>query len=246
VAISLALLGSWCIAAARPLASRTAWKELAGDRTAEREGLIALGCVVVAFGVQSAVDWTWFFTGVAVPALVCAGWLAGRGPLVTPVGRAPVRQPILQRPGASAAVTALAALTLVLAWFTWQPLRSADALSASVSAAASGDSAQAFAEARDSARIDPVTIEPLQILSSLYAGAGDVAAARAELVDATQRQPDNPETWLSLGQFEIQHGQTRRAYRSLLRALRLNPLDPVTGALVIEARVKLGIPPPKS
>jgi hypothetical protein len=43
--------------------------------------MIALAATVVAFGLQSTLDWTWFFAGVAVPVLLCAGWLAGRGPL---------------------------------------------------------------------------------------------------------------------------------------------------------------------
>ena len=245
VALSLALLVAWCIAAARPLAATTPWRELAPERAAERAGMVALGCVVVAFGVQSAIDWTWFFTGIAVPVLICAGWLAGRGPLLGPVGRAAAHRPILQRPGAAAALTGLAAITLALIWFTWQPLRSADALSASLSAAASGDRAPAFTDARESARIDPVSIEPLQILSSLYLGAGDVTSARQELVDATQRQPENPESWLALGGFELQHGQIRRGYRSLLRTLRLDPLDGIANTLAAKTRAQLGLPPPK-
>ena len=59
--------------------------------------MITLLTVALAFGVQSAIDWTWFFTGVATAVLICAGWLAGRGPLSTPVGRAPVRRPIMRR-----------------------------------------------------------------------------------------------------------------------------------------------------
>ncbi len=47
----------------------------------ERTGLITMLAVVVTFGVSSLIDWTWFIPGVTVPALVCAGWLAGRGPL---------------------------------------------------------------------------------------------------------------------------------------------------------------------
>ena len=36
---------------------------------------------VVVFGVHSAIDWTWFVPGNVVPALLLAGWVAGRGPL---------------------------------------------------------------------------------------------------------------------------------------------------------------------
>jgi cytochrome c-type biogenesis protein CcmH/NrfG len=38
-------------------------------------------CLVVTFGVHSFVDWTWYVPGLACAALLCAGWLAGRGPL---------------------------------------------------------------------------------------------------------------------------------------------------------------------
>ena len=49
----------------------------ASAQAAERIGLITMLAVVVIFGVSSLIDWTWFVPGVAVPALVCAGWLAG-------------------------------------------------------------------------------------------------------------------------------------------------------------------------
>ncbi len=71
--------------------------------------------MVLAFGIQSAVDWTWFFSGIAIPALLCAGWLAGRGPLASPVGRAAPREPIISRPGAAAPVTGLVALCCLAA-----------------------------------------------------------------------------------------------------------------------------------
>ena len=38
-------------------------------------------CLVATFGVHSFVDWTWYVPGLACTALLCAGWLAGRGPL---------------------------------------------------------------------------------------------------------------------------------------------------------------------
>ena len=62
---------------------------LAGDErvySAERVGLLTLVCVVATFGIHSFVDWTWYVPGVACAALLCAGWLAGRGPLSSPFG----------------------------------------------------------------------------------------------------------------------------------------------------------------
>ena len=83
-ALSLLLLapGCWRRRAARadprrcpaPTARcRDAWD---GDRVA----LVALALMAIVFGMQSAVDWTWFVPGPAAMALVAAGFVAGRGP----------------------------------------------------------------------------------------------------------------------------------------------------------------------
>ena len=99
VAVTIALLVAWGVAAARAVGLRRpsrVWLQSRGrsgvpepvpERAAERAGLLTLLAVVVIFGIHSAVDWTWFVPGLAVPVLVCAGWLAGRGPLAHPVGR---------------------------------------------------------------------------------------------------------------------------------------------------------------
>jgi hypothetical protein len=92
LAVTLALLGAWGVAAARAIGPRRpaapGASELPPERVAERSGLATLLAVVVTFGVSSAIDWTWSIPGLAVPVLVCAGWLAGRGPLAQPVGLA--------------------------------------------------------------------------------------------------------------------------------------------------------------
>lgn len=241
LALNLALLVAWILAMLRRLAPRTASRSLPPERVNERHGLITLASVALAFGVQSAIDWTWFFAAVTIPALLCAGWLAGRGPLGRPVGRMAERRALRRRPGAAALLIALVTVALLGAWTTWQPLRSANALSTSLNAAAHGHTGAAFTAARAAAGIDPVSIAPLQILSSLYSAAGDLPAARGALVQATQRQPRNPQPWLWLGQFDLQQHQPGLAYRPLQRALRLDPIDPTTIGLVIQTRAQLGL-----
>ena len=111
LAIALALLFTWIAAAGRathPFNRRwTSWRELKrggwqgfgwhpvedrpelGEERAyspERIGMLSMLCLVVVFGVHSTVDWTWFVPGDACVALVCAGWLAGRGPLNAAAG----------------------------------------------------------------------------------------------------------------------------------------------------------------
>ena len=106
--LALALLVAWMVAAGRSThpfnrrwtSGRTA-TEAGGDwrsdwrpawrrwtisgrpapYTPERIGTLCMLCLVVVFGVHSLVDWTWYVPGNACVALLCAGWLAGRGPL---------------------------------------------------------------------------------------------------------------------------------------------------------------------
>jgi O-antigen ligase/Flp pilus assembly protein TadD len=104
--LTLALLAAWMVAAGRathPFNRRwSAWRwrrwphadraGAPGVYTAERVGLLTMLCLVATFGVHSFVDWTWYVPGLACVALLCAGWLAGRGPLtaiLAPAGSAP-------------------------------------------------------------------------------------------------------------------------------------------------------------
>ncbi|HEX3434709.1 MAG TPA: O-antigen ligase family protein [Solirubrobacteraceae bacterium] len=70
-----------------------AWRRLtvqgrAAPYSAERVGLLSMLCLVVVFGIHSLADWTWYVPGNACVALLCAGWLAGRGPLGAGAGEA--------------------------------------------------------------------------------------------------------------------------------------------------------------
>lgn len=98
-ALALALLFAWMAAAGRathPLnrrwtgwrawleihtGARPGWRRAPQPYSAERVGLLSMLCLVVVFGVHSLVDWTWYVPGDAFAALLCAGWLAGRGPV---------------------------------------------------------------------------------------------------------------------------------------------------------------------
>ena len=93
LAITLALLVAWMAAAGRsthPFNRRwragrsppsVAWRNEPVAYTPERIGMLAMLCIVIVFGVHSFADWTWYVPGDAFVALLCAGWLAGRGPL---------------------------------------------------------------------------------------------------------------------------------------------------------------------
>lgn len=223
VVLNLALLAAWALASARTLGVRLRGPTLAaGGSPIERPGLFTLLCVVVVFGVSSAIDWTWFVPGTAVPALLCAGWVAGRGPTSTRIGRRSSRRQLPARPVAIAALTGATLVTIVCLWAIWQPLRSANADTAAVAALSRGDAKQAITDARAAAARDPVSVEPLWELSAIFSSVGNEQAARAELVDATRLQPENPATWQQLGFYDLRRHDPGSALPAFRHALSLD------------------------
>jgi tetratricopeptide (TPR) repeat protein len=228
--VSLALLAAWLAAAGRTLmlwgpGRRRPW-------SAERVGLATMAAVVVVFGVHSFVDWTWFVPGNAMVALLCAGWVAGRGP---------VDEPFRRRRGVATAPwrLALAALAILAgclaAWTSWQPLRSADAGNDALALAEQGRITDARADVARAEDRNPLSVDPLFERSAVEQQAGRPDAARAALQEAVRRQPANPATWLALAQFEVDQGERRRALDALGAALYLDPRSPAAQQTYLEA-----------
>jgi hypothetical protein len=240
LALSLMLLVAWCGAAAVTL-RRTAAQAAAanGPLDTERAGMVTLLAVAVAFGASSSIDWTWFIPGVALPALLCAGWLAGRGPLQQRVG---LREPAGGLAGGvrtRLAATAVVALAVLAAWMIWQPLRSVQHASAAMNSLAGGNATSALSDARAAASEDPVAWQPLFDLSLIYGALRNPQQARAELLDGVARQPDNPQAWYWLGSFELHHRETRAAVAALQRAHALDLADPATNSQLTLAQAQL-------
>jgi O-Antigen ligase len=225
ILLSLGLLVAWGMATARTLGfrrRRDGGGPPAAEHAAERVGLITMLAVVLTFGVHSTIDWTWFFPGVAVPALFCAGWLAGRGPLSQPVGHLSAPKRLTAAPAAAGAVVAFAAIAIGAAWVIWQPLRSSNADAWAVRALLRGDTRTALADARTAVSTDPVSADALWQLSEIDIASGDLGAARTDLVRATSRQPSNPETWERLGEFDLHYQHPQLALGELANAVRLD------------------------
>jgi hypothetical protein len=261
--LSLALLVAWFLAAARTtgVRPRRRWgrwalavvrtrsvnvrpeRVPAQPETAERIGLLTLATTAVVFGVHSTVDWTWFIPGTAITGLLCAGWVAGRGPFAASPGRVALPR------GASAwraarVRVAFSAIALVLAcagaWTIWQPQRAADANDAALTALDAGRIQQAQADATDAARIDPLALDPAFTLAAAQARAGQSSAARATLQRAVRQQPANPESWLRLGQLELEQNDARAALAALNAAVYLDPQDPTTQTSYASAQQAAG------
>ncbi len=76
--VAAALLVLWLLAALRAtgLGPRRRREYPWSD---ERVALVGLGLVVLAYGVQATIDWTWFIPAPTAMALAAAGLLAGSG-----------------------------------------------------------------------------------------------------------------------------------------------------------------------
>ena len=250
MAVVLALLAAWGWAALRATALLRRRGEPRGAIDAELVGLRTLLAIVVVSGVHSFVDWTWFTPGTTVLALVCAGWLAGRGPtrgargepLASPVAATRLRPALRERPRALAALGLLVA-TAACAWATYQPLRGANASDAALSALEAGDIREARAQALRAGEIDPLSIEPLFNLAVVETEARRPKSARAALERAVQLQPQNATPWLRLGEYDAALGDRKGALAALRPALYLDPKNTNAVSLFLEVSRRGDVPP---
>ncbi len=226
------------------------WRRFPQPYTPERIGMLSLLCIVVVFGAHSLIDWTWYVPGDACVALLCAGWLAGRGPLAAesadasatrdwavpgpdPEAAYPrlhegasvserLRAP-LGRFGPARIAVALAVLIAMLlaAWSQWQPQRSVSA-SEQALALVAHDPRAALAEAQTAVTRDPLSVQALITLATVQQARGESAAAKATLERGVSLQPSNPQTWLALARYELVHNPGA-ALKQIQAAIYLDP-----------------------
>ncbi len=230
------------------------WRELDDPElahyTPERIGLLSMLCLVVVFGVHSFVDWTWYVPGDACVALLCAGWLVGRGPLNAwmgdrpgarewsaargvPAGAPAPGEPRLPagvwvprslgelNPMRMGAAVAVVIAALLAAWSQWQPQRSVDASQAAL-AELSTNPRSALADAQMAVSRDPLSAQALFTLATIQQDAGESALARATLQRAVRLQPSNPPTWLTLARYDLTR-EPAVALHELQAGIYLNP-----------------------
>lgn len=246
MALALAALAAWAWAAARATGLRRRDRGL--PYPPERIGLLTMTSIVVVFGVHSFIDWTWFIPGCTVIALLCAGWVAGRGPLdaaaaVTPPRRGP--RAWLRERAALAGALLVIAMAVAVTWTVWQPLRSLSASNEALAALENGDTAAAIEQAQLAHDRNPLSLEPLSVLAVAQARARDDAGALATLQREVELQPANPEPWVRLADFQFNRlKQPKEALASLEKAVRLDPRNPQTlGAYLVVLRAVDGDAP---
>ena len=251
--LSLAALAAFLAAAGRATALRVGRRRRRTDRGMpfgpERVALLTMLTVVIVFGIHSTVDWTWFVPGTAIPALLCAGWLAGRGPLFGGTGAVratvpgaaprPLRPRIgtweLPEPMRLLAAAAVLAIAVASAWSTVQPLRSVHAGDAAIRRFDAGQIEAARSIAKIGAKRNPLSVEPLFELATIEDAVGNSTAAVKALQDAAALQPANPEVWRRLGRYLfIRQDLPDQALPALRAAYYLDPHSPTAVSDLLE------------
>ena len=239
VGLSLLAALAWVLAAARALGMRRRDRGLPFD--AERVAMWTMAATVVVFALHSAIDWTWFVPGNVVPALLLAGWVAGRGPLrdrlapAEPPAAEPA-EPAAPRTGwrrfapapVGGVLAALAIATALLAsWAAYQPQRSVAAGDKALALLDQGKYEQAVATARTAVDRNPLSPEPLFELAAIQQARGQTPEAKAALIRATEVQPASSEAWRRLGQFRLDAlSEPRTALKDFQVAYYLDPTNP--------------------
>jgi hypothetical protein len=225
--ISLAFAGAWAVSARRavgPLRVRVAADE---SESPERIGLLTMAAVVVVFVVHSTFDFDWFVPGAMLIVLLCAGWIAGRGPHANELalGR-PSLAIVRKEPWVASAAAAAIAIALILAFTQWQPLRSYDSYNAAETALGNGQYRLAVADAKRASSENGLDYWPLIELADAQSDMHHERAAYATMVRAVRLQPSNPWTWYYLALFDYTNlNDPKAALQADQRAIFLDPQD---------------------
>jgi hypothetical protein len=247
LALTLALLLAWMAAAGRSThpfnrrwsglqlrdwrsVIRARWRHSPMRYTPERVGMLTMLSIVVVFGIHSLIDWTWYVPGDACAALLCAGWLAGRGPLTAaahgpsaPHAPAPAGafDPLVgdSQSAGGHAHPANAPPRVRIRWLG--PMRTDRRSVAVAGAAMIAALLAAWAQWQPQRSMD-ASQRALALLSGNPRAAQDSARA------AVDRDPLSAQALFTLSTVQQATGQPVLARATLQRAVRLQPSNPQT------------------
>ena len=245
LAAAIGLLIAWLVAAARTL-SLVPGRRRRPEWSDERLALGALALCTAVFGLHSSIDWTWSIPGTAVPALVAAGFVAGRGPVSAATG--PAAAELRSRgpaPARAAAAGGVVLTTLLCCWAIWQPQAAARASDRALDAIERGDFPAAEREAARARDLDPHSTGPLFVRARALAGQGRRVAAHQTLKQAVQEHPRDPDALLRLADFELRElDLPERALVTAEGVRALDPNSPRFARLLRDVQAALAPPPP--
>ena len=215
----------------------------------ERLVRAALLAGVLAYTVHAFYDWDWDIPGVTLPVLVMAGVLAGSlrarplpsvAPIqtVTPIQSLVAPVPALNpERGPATRLLGLALVAICACLFAASavlPSLAAGRASAALVAASQtskGSLNRAHQDAAQASRLDPLSAAGPWAEAAVAQHRGDLAIARAYLLDALNRQPSDEAAWEALVDVDAELG---RLGQSVAAAQQLFELDPYgTSARVV-------------
>jgi tetratricopeptide (TPR) repeat protein len=186
-------------------------------RGANREAVVALALVPLAFLLHSLLDYHWDFVALAAPSFVVLGYLlaAAREP-----ERTPPRRPLI-----AISAVALAAGALVSLGSPWLAERRVSEAYDLLLA----DPGRAAAKASDAHDLNALSVEPLFAWAAAEEARGDLREALGRYEQAARLQPKNADAWRTLATFELE--VLRNPDRALAHFDCMYALDPLGPAL---------------
>ena len=244
VALTTALLLAWLVAVARvtglhprrlPFRADNGEPAPRRDWDSDRIALVAATLIAIVFGLQSAIDWTWFIPGPTAMALVAAGFVAGRAPL----GQPEPEQPTVASPPRLVAASGVLLAAVLIAWAIWQPEAADRQTADAIRLADAGDVDAAVAKTEDAEDTNPLSSEPLIARAAIETQAGRLDEAREALERAVLRFPGESQTWIRLAAFQLGTlDHPREAAETVQGAIFLDPQSQASRLLYLEARAR--------
>jgi tetratricopeptide (TPR) repeat protein len=206
------------------------------DWDGDRIALVAATLIAVVYGLQSAIDWTWFVPGPTAMALVGAGFVAGRAPLGQPE---PAQTLVAASPARLIAGSSVLLAAVLIAWAIWQPEAADRQTTEAIRLADAGQVDAAVAKTEDAADANPLSSEPLITQAAIETEAGRVDDARESLEQAVLKFPGETQTWYRLAAFQLGTlDHPREAAETVQGAIFLDPMSIANRVLYLEARAR--------
>jgi hypothetical protein len=196
-----------------------------------------------AWLVHGLFDWGFQIPAVTAPVLFGLGLLAARRE--EDAVAAPAPPPLTSRAPAVALATVLAIAAVASAGLPWLSAHKADRATEIAGARTPEALEDAAAEADLAARLDPLATKPLFVASAIAARRDRLLEARAHLLEAADRAPDDPQVWVRLAILALRLADRPGYLEASERLLALDPVNPFVAAQVSKA-LQILTPPPSS
>jgi len=242
VLAELGIVGGLLFAAALALIAAGTWRRIrAGGRAPVV--VVSLG-VVTAWLAHTSVDWMHLLPGLTGVALLGAAVLlrpaAGCGEIRADADAEGGSAAPPQRLRTRLAPAILVGVAITIAALSLSRQGLSEHYVERAQSALARDPERALVEANRALRLDREAIAAYYAKAAALARFGEGDAARAVLLDATRREPQNFVTWALLGDLSVRLGDLRAARADYRRAHRLNPRDPGLASLAADPRAGAG------